>query len=126
MPTGAGIFNGTMRPSSILCYNRAIFHTEGVLAVSTTHDPFRHGWRYVQVTRPDGSVDFDQVPLTMEDVLHPEEGDKNLYSDMHTGDCHYLRYVLDTKLADKPSALVLTYCRVDFGIPGVRPLGPDT
>ncbi len=32
-------------------------------------DPYRYGWRYMRVEGPDGSVSFDQVPLTLEDVL---------------------------------------------------------
>ena len=36
---------------------------------------FRYGWRYVRIVRPDGTEDHDQVPLTLEDVLHPEVGD---------------------------------------------------
>ncbi len=88
-------------------------------------DPFRHGWRYVQVTHADGSIEFDQIPLTMEDVLHPEEGDVNVQTDGHMRDCLYLRAALEARVADDPSAVVLTDCRVDFGAPGVRPLGPD-
>jgi colicin import membrane protein len=49
-------------------------------------DPFRYGWRYVRVTRPDGTVVLDRVPLTLEDVLHPEVGDIILQSDPHGSD----------------------------------------
>ena len=38
-------------------------------------DPYRYGWRYVRVVAPDGSETFDQVPLTLEDVLFPQVGD---------------------------------------------------
>jgi hypothetical protein len=38
-------------------------------------DPYRYGWRYVRVVAPDGTQRFDQVPLTLEDVLFPEEED---------------------------------------------------
>ena len=88
-------------------------------------DPFRHGWRYVKVTRPDGKVEFDQVPLSMEDVLHPEEGDVNLQGDAHLEDCLYLKSAFMARLADNPGAIVLSDCRVDFSTPDVRPLGPD-
>ena len=36
---------------------------------------FPYGWREVQRALPDGSVEFDRIPLTLEDVLHPQEGD---------------------------------------------------
>lgn len=34
-------------------------------------DPYHYGWRYVRHEAPDGMVTFDQVPLTLEDVLYP-------------------------------------------------------
>ena len=37
------------------------------------HTPF-YGWRYDKAA-PDGGFDLDQVPLTLEDVLHPQEDD---------------------------------------------------
>ena len=52
-------------------------------------DPYRYGWRYVRVTRPDGTEEFDQVPLTLEDVLHPEVGDFIVQTDGHDSDLNY-------------------------------------
>lgn len=38
----------------------------------TAHtDGYPYGWRYVESVLPNGSALFDQVPLTLEDVLHP-------------------------------------------------------
>jgi Uma2 family endonuclease len=88
-------------------------------------DPFRYGWRYVRITRPDGTEEFDQVPLTLEDVLHPEEGDFIVQSDPHDRERTYLRAVCEARLEHKPRAVVLSDCRIDWNIPGVRPLGPD-
>src|SRR5438034_8039997 len=34
-------------------------------------DPFRLGWRDVRHVQPDGTETWEQVPLTMEDLLHP-------------------------------------------------------
>jgi len=88
-------------------------------------DPYRYGWRYVRVDRPDGGVEFDQVPLTLEDVLFPEVGDFIVQSPPHNRDVVYLKNVCDARLADDPDAEVLSDCRVDWNLPGVRPLGPD-
>jgi colicin import membrane protein len=88
-------------------------------------DPFRYGWRYVRITRPDGTEELDQVPLTLEDVLHPEEGDFIVQSDPHDSDRAYLKAVSKARLTDDSTAVVLSDCRVDFNIPGVKPLGPD-
>ena len=43
----------------------------------------------------------------------------------HVNDCFYLKAVFDARLAGDPEALVLADCRVDWNLPGVRPLGPD-
>lgn len=88
-------------------------------------DPFRYGWRYVRRRRPDGTEELDQVPLTLEDVLHPEEEDFRVHTDGHNEDCMYLKAVLKARLRDRPDALVLSDCRVDWGVPGLRAHGPD-
>ena len=38
-------------------------------------DPFRLGFRERRTTTPDGSEVFEQIPLTPEDLLYPQEGD---------------------------------------------------
>jgi Uma2 family endonuclease len=88
-------------------------------------DPFRYGWRYVRVTRPDGTEVLDQVPLTLGDVLHPEVGDIIVQSDPHDSDLAYQKAVYKVRLQDNPTAVVLSDCQVDFNIPGVKPLCPD-
>ncbi len=88
-------------------------------------DPYRYGWRYVQSTRPDGTEVIDQIPLTEEDVLHPEVDDFIVQSTPHSADRDYLYDVYTDRLSENPSAVVLGDCRVDWNIPGVRPLGPD-
>jgi hypothetical protein len=88
-------------------------------------DPFRYGWRYISVTRADGTQDLDQVPLTLEDVLHPDAGDIIVQSDPHDWDRAYLKAVFDTRLMDDSTAVVLSDCQVDFNLPGVKPLCPD-
>jgi colicin import membrane protein len=88
-------------------------------------DKYRYGWRYVRIIRPDGTEGFDQVPLTLEDVLHPKVGDFIVQSDPHAGDIVYLRDVFRARLREDSTKVVLSDCRVDFNIPGVEPLGPD-
>jgi len=88
-------------------------------------DPYRYGWRYVRVRRPDGTVDFDQVPLVLEDLLHPEVDDFIVQNSAHHDDRGYLKMVFKARLKPDPGAVVLSDCRVDWNIPGVRPLGPD-
>ena len=86
-------------------------------------DPFRYGWRYVRRVSPDGKEIFDQVPLTLEDVLHPQEGDFHVLTDEHNDDCAYLKYALRRHLGSK--AMVLSDHRIAWDEPGVEPHGPD-
>ena len=88
-------------------------------------DPFRYGWRYVTVRAADGTETLDQVPLTLEDVLFPETGDFIVQTDLHDTDTSYLKYVFNTRLRNVQDAAAVSDCRVDWNIPGVRPLGPD-
>ena len=88
-------------------------------------DPYRYGWRYVRKTRPDGTEYLDEVPLTLDDVLHPELGDVILETDPHDSDRAYLKAVSKARLNDDPTAVVLSDCGVDWNIPGVKPLCPD-
>jgi colicin import membrane protein len=88
-------------------------------------DPYRYGWRYVRVRRPDGTIDFDQVPLTFEDLLHPQVGDFIVNDVAHHNDLDYLYGVFKARLKPVAEAVVIADCQVDYNIPGVRPLGPD-
>ena len=88
-------------------------------------DPYRYGWRYRPVKQPNGRVEVEQVPLTLEDLLFPEEGDQTPQLPSHVDDCIYIKMAIETKLDGDPEALVLCDCRIDWNLPGVRPLGPD-
>ena len=93
--------------------------------VPPEQDEYRYGWRYVRITRPDGTEEFDQVPLSLEDVLHPEVGDFTVQTDAHDNDRAYLKSVFKARLRANRTAAVLSDCRVDWNVPGIRPLGPD-
>jgi Uma2 family endonuclease len=61
----------------------------------------------------------------LKDVLFPEEGDFLVQSDPQDSDRMYLKAVFKAQLRDDRKAVVLSDCRVDWSLPGVRPLGPD-
>ncbi len=88
-------------------------------------DPFRYGWRHVKRVGPDGQETLDQVPLSLEDVLFPEMGDFIVQTDAHNSDVTYLRDVFKARLAGQATTVVVSDCRVDWNLAGVRPLGPD-
>ncbi|WP_031461401.1 Uma2 family endonuclease, partial [Chloroflexus sp. MS-G] len=88
-------------------------------------DPFRYGWRYVRRPTPDDPDHLEPVPLTLEDVLHPEEGDFIVHSDRHETDRMYLTAVLRARLEAHGRAIVLSDVRVAWDVPNLRPHGPD-
>ncbi len=88
-------------------------------------DPYRYGWREVWQTGPDGQKTLEYLPLTLEDVLHPQEGDIILQGDPHDQDRGYLKAVLRTRLARRRGALVLSDMLIVWDKPGLRPHCPD-
>jgi colicin import membrane protein len=88
-------------------------------------DPWRYGWRYVRRVGPDGTEYIEEVPLRQEDLLFPEESDFVVNTTAHNRDRAYLKAMLEAWGAGQEGALVAEDLRVDFGVPGLRPLGPD-
>ncbi len=89
------------------------------------NDPFRYGWRFVHRPTPDDPHHLEQVPLILDDVLHPEVGDFIVHSDRHETDRMYLTDVLRLCLDRPGTAIVLSDVRIAWDVPGLRPHGPD-
>lgn len=92
---------------------------------SSADDPFRYGWRYVKHVGQDGVTTFEQVPLTLEDVLHPQEEDFIVHSEEHQRRQTYLYDVSRTQVVSDPTAVVLSDVRIAWDIPGLGAHGPD-
>jgi Uma2 family endonuclease len=88
-------------------------------------DPFRYGWRYVRREQPDGTVTWDEVPLTLEDVLHPREGDVIVQNTVHDDDWFYLGTVIKARCAVIPGAKVFRDVGINWDVPGLRHHSPD-
>src|SRR5262245_12572377 len=91
----------------------------------TWEERFRYGWRYVRRVGPDGKEVLDEVPLTLEDVLHPQEGDVIPEAPYHEQERGYLSGVFRTRFPDDDSVLVLSDCIVDWGVRGLRNTSPN-
>src|SRR5207249_11903065 len=91
----------------------------------TQPDAYPYGWRYVRRPLPEGGEQIDQVPLTLDDVLHPQEGDQVTHSKHHQRICRYLVSVLEAHLANDVSAVVLDDVRVAWDVPDLKAHGPD-
>jgi Uma2 family endonuclease len=92
-----------------------------------TDDDSFIGYRYVRRQGPDGTDIYDEVPLTEEDLLYPEEGDWIVQKPPHSRDFGYCMFNLRGffKQRGDSSVVVLGDNRVDFGVRGLQPLGPD-
>ncbi|MBY0229099.1 MAG: Uma2 family endonuclease [Gemmataceae bacterium] len=85
---------------------------------------YRYGWRESWRPGPDGLAEMVRTPLTAEEYLHPQEGDKFMIKPRHALIAKYLAGVFESVLNGAPGAVVLMDVRVDYG-KGVKPLGPD-
>jgi hypothetical protein len=94
-------------------------------ATPTDAELFRYGWRYVSRPRPDGGVEQERQPLTLEDVLHPLEGDVIPERPVHEIDRRYLASVLSTRELRPHFVHITSGCLVDWRIPGVSNHAPD-
>src|SRR5688572_16019942 len=88
-------------------------------------DPYRYGWRYVRRDHEDGTYLMEQVPLTLEDVLHPQEGDQVTHSAAHERRARYLCDVFEARLSGDPTAVVLADVRIAWDVPDLGAHGPD-
>lgn len=83
------------------------------------------GWRYATRVLPDGTTQDEYRPLTILDVLFPEEGDKVSVRNRHTICQNYAYNAMKATCRFSPSMVAFQEMRIDFGMPGLRPLAPD-
>jgi hypothetical protein len=86
--------------------------------------PF-YGWRYLHHYDADGREYLEEVPLTLEDVLYPQEGDEIPMRPQHQIECAYLANVLRARYADDSTVAVLSDCLIDWGVEEQRNHQPD-
>ena len=86
--------------------------------------PF-YGWRYRTRCDSVGNEYLEEIPLTLEDVLYPQEGDEIPMRPQHQIECAYLANVLRTRFADDSSVAVLSDCLIDWGVADQRNHEPD-
>jgi len=84
---------------------------------------FRYGVRYVRQSLPNGKKEWIATDMPREALLHPTDEDYPLEASAHNDDCVHLRNALLGRVP--ASGVVLMNCRVDWGVPGIEPHGPD-
>jgi colicin import membrane protein len=85
----------------------------------------RYGYREVPKKRLDGSIEFERIALTLDDLLHPQMGDVAMLSSVPDLETGYLSSVFRSRLAHDPQALVLHDCGVYWDVPSLRHHSPD-
>jgi colicin import membrane protein len=93
--------------------------------VPTPEDPFRYGWRYVRREEADGTEAWERVPLTLEDVLHPQEEDFVAQNVSHQLRQRYLQEVISAQLAHDPTAIVVADLLIAWDVSGLKGHAPD-
>jgi len=86
---------------------------------------FEYGYRLVRRPGRNGRAEWQRIPLTLEDVLHPQEGDVHLLSDPHADDCTYSRTVLKDRYAGDQSVAILSDCGIYWDTPRLKHHSPD-
>ena len=86
--------------------------------------PF-YGWRYLRRRDAEGNEYLEEVLLTLEDVLYPQEGDERPMRPQHQIECAYIANVLRTRYAADSSVAVLSDCLIDWGVDDQRNHEPD-
>ncbi|MDA1016965.1 MAG: Uma2 family endonuclease [Planctomycetota bacterium] len=84
-----------------------------------------YGRRYIRRVNDDGEIVYDEVPLALEDLLHPEADDELVAVLGHSKDCGRLSTGLDRLIPPNKTFVVLEDVNVDLGLPGVKPIRPD-
>ena len=86
-------------------------------------DPFYYGYRLVDM---DDIPDPVMVPLTEDDLLHPQEGDYVTHNTLHHRIITYLYEVFCALVAHQTDTVVFSDVLIAWdAVPSIRPHGPD-
>ena len=88
-------------------------------------DPFFYGWRDTYRVGAHGRKEYVQMPLTSEDVLHPQEGDHIMLGDAHSDDTSYLKNTFRIQLASDATARVFNDLGIYWDLPELDHYSPD-
>ena len=88
-------------------------------------DPFRYGWRPRYVHLPDGEVIEEQIPLTAEDLLDPQDGDVVGQSEQHFYLLILLADLLRRYYTERKDVFVAGDLKMLWRIPGLKNPAPD-
>lgn len=88
-------------------------------------DPFRYGWRPKFVRLPNGELDEEQIPLTLEDLLDPQLGDVVPQCGPHFDLLLTLAELLRRHYESREDVYVAGDMKMLWGIPDIPEPSPD-
>ncbi len=91
----------------------------------SSEDLAERGWRYELVTLADGTTDYEMVPLTDEEFLHPEEGYHLPNSTFHDRIIADIRDLLTRRYRDRPDVGVFSDLLIEWDVPDLKDHCPD-
>lgn len=91
----------------------------------SSDDSYRYGWGLRRVRLPDGRVEVREVPLTPEDFLDPQVGDRLTQNSFHIEFVSTLFDMLRRRYESHPDVFVSSDLKMLWGIPGLSDPGPD-
>ncbi len=94
-------------------------------AAPTESDRFRYGWRSVKRILTDGTEAWDEVPLTLDEVLHPQEDYVISENTIHEPERGHLAGAFRTRLSRLHNGHVFSDCIIDWDVPGLGNHSPD-
>jgi Uma2 family endonuclease len=103
----------------------SVVETISAPLANRAEDPYAIGYRDIYETSPTGERIHRRIALTMENFLHPEDGDFFMAGQQHDEIRRYLSSVFDARLAPDEHALVLADVNVYWDEPGFGHHGPD-
>ena len=95
------------------------------ISAPSEKDLYRYEWRERPRTLPNGQQIYERIPLTLEDIIHPQVGDFRMQSAQHEEICTYLRGLLRERFANDPTTIVFGDVLVDWATDNMRGHGPD-
>jgi Uma2 family endonuclease len=88
-------------------------------------DEFYYGYRYQSVYAENGEEELIMVPLTLDDFLDPQEGDRFVQGIVHYEDTSKLYSIFKQIHRDTPTTIVLSDVKIYWNIKGLKNPAPD-
>jgi len=109
----------------MLVYTRQASSVPSPIFSKPKKESFPYGWRDVIKKTPSGELIYDQIPLTAEDFLNPQLGDRMVQNSQHLDSFIDLYNLFKTRYEKDSTTRVFADLKMIWGIPGLKEPAPD-